>query len=117
MIYNVDLKKQNLIKKNESKQLNKMSEITKLDGLNNTKEADEKNDLPKTCVFCNSTGYKHMNRHFCSPECASKHYLLQPNKNPYKPSGGKTKRKKTKIRGKGKRKSYKKQQKKRSKKR
>lgn len=121
MLSSLDLQRrfveENFDKENASKQLDKMKEIEKLDGLIKTKEADEENKLPKRCLYCNSTGYKHMNRHFCSPECASKHYLFQPNKNPYKPSGGKTKRKRTKIRGKGKRKSYKKQQKKRSKKR
>jgi hypothetical protein len=104
-------------KENASKQLDKMSEIEKLDGLRNTKEADEQNNVPKTCLYCKSTGYKHMNRHFCSPECASKYYLLQPNKNPYKPSGGKTKRRRTKKTKRRKGKTYRKQQKKRSKKR
>lgn len=121
MLSSLDLQRrfveENFDKENASKQLDKMKEIEKLDRLTKTKEADEENKLPKRCLYCNSTGYKHMNRHFCSPECASKHYLFRPNKNPYKPSGGKTKRKRTKIRGKGKRKSYKKQQKKRSKKR
>ena len=103
-------------KENASKQLDKMSEIGNLDRLTKTKEADEENNLPKRCLYCKSTGYKHMNRHFCSPECASKQYLFQPNKNPYKPSGGRTKRRKTKKTKIRKGKSYRKQQKKQSKK-
>ena len=37
-----------------------------------------------------------MNRHFCSPECANSHYKSGLDLNPYKPKGGKTKKRRTK---------------------
>ena len=49
-------------------------------------------DLIKKCINCDNKGYKHMNRHFCSPECAYSHYKLGLDLNPYKPKGGKTKK-------------------------
>ena len=36
-----------------------------------------------------------MNRHFCNQACATSYYWMRPNKNPYKPKGGKTKKRRT----------------------
>jgi len=101
-----------------SKEYGKMREIERLDRKMGTSIDDENNKMPKTCLNCESKGYKNMNRHFCSPECATSYYWLNPNNNPYKSKGGKTRKTRSKqtkrTRGRGK--SYKKQQKKRSKK-
>jgi hypothetical protein len=78
------------------KELEREAEIEKLDDSGNTEEADEKNKLPKTCLNCENKGYKHMNRHFCNQACATSYYWMQPNNNPYKPKGGKTKKRRTK---------------------
>ena len=72
------------------------AEIRLLDHIGNTQEADEENNLPKKCLNCKNKGYKHMNRHFCNQACATSYYWMQPNKNPYKPKGGKTKKRRTK---------------------
>jgi hypothetical protein len=98
------------------KETEREEEIEKLDDAGNTQEADEKNKLPKTCLNCEDKGYKHMNRHFCNQSCATSYYWLQPNKNPYKPKGGKTKKRRTKKTRKRRGKSYKKQLKKHSRK-
>jgi hypothetical protein len=90
------------------------AEIKKLDAAGNTKKSDEGNKLPKTCLHCENQGYKHMNRHFCDQTCATSYYWMQPNKNPYKPKGGKTKKRRAKKTRRRRGKSYKKQQKKRS---
>ena len=120
MLSSVGLQRRNVEEdfdtKNRSNQLEKMKEIEKLDDSGNTEEADEKNKLPKTCLNCEDKGYKHMNRHFCDQSCASSYYWMQPNKNPYKPSGGKTKRRRTKRTKRRNGKTYRKQQKKQSKK-
>ena len=105
-------------KSNASKQESVRKEIEKLDG-EMEMTAIKSNSIVQKCLNCQDKGYKHMNRHFCSPECAYSHYKLGLDLNPYKPKGGKTKKrrtkktKKTKIR---KGKSYRKQQKKQSKK-
>jgi hypothetical protein len=102
-------------KSNASKQESVRKEIEKLDG-EMEMTAIKSNSIVQKCLNCQDKGYKHMNRHFCSPECASKYYWMQPDKNPYKPSGGRTKRRKTKKTKIRKGKSYRKQQKKQSKK-
>ena len=78
------------------KESEREAEIRLLDHKGNTEEADEKNKLPKTCLNCENKGYKHMNRHFCNQACATSYYWMQPNNNPYKPKGGKTKKRRTK---------------------
>ena len=77
-------------------ELGRKAEIEKLDDAGNTEKSDEGNKLPKTCLNCEDKGYKHMNRHFCNSACATSYYWMQPNKNPYKPTGGKTKKRRTK---------------------
>jgi len=101
-----------------SKEYGKMREIERLDRKMGTSIDDENNKMPKTCLNCESKGYKNMNRHFCSPECATSYYWLNPNNNPYKSKGGKTRKTRSKQtkRRRGRGKSYKKQQKKRSRK-
>jgi hypothetical protein len=78
------------------KELEREDEIEKLDDSGNTEKSDEENNLPKTCLNCQNKGYKHLNRHFCSPECANSYYKLGFDLNPYKPKGGKTKKRRTK---------------------
>jgi|LakMenE01Jun11ns_1017448.scaffolds.fasta_scaffold9852320_2 hypothetical protein len=78
------------------KELEREDEIEKLDDAGNTEKSDEENNLPKTCLNCQNKGYKHLNRHFCNQACATSYYWMQPNKNPYKPKGGKTKKRRTK---------------------
>jgi hypothetical protein len=84
-------------------------QIEILDDINSTTPSDESKML-KTCLNCDVRGSKHMNRHFCKPECAASYYEANLELNPYKPQ----------YRSKGglktKRRSYKKQQKKRSRK-
>ena len=77
-------------------ELGRKAEIEKLDDAGNTEKSDEGNKLPKTCLNCEDKGYQHMNRHFCNSACATSYYWMQPNKNPYKPTGGKTKKRRTK---------------------
>ena len=77
-------------------ELGRKAEIEKLDDSGNTEKSDEEKNLPKTCLNCQNKGYKHMNRHFCNQACATSYYWMQPNKNPYKPKGGKTKKRRTK---------------------
>jgi hypothetical protein len=96
------------------KELERKDEIEKLDDSGNTEKSDEENNLPTTCLNCEDKGYKHMNRHFCNSACATSYYWLQPNKNPYKPTGGKTKKRRTKRTKRRRGKSYKKQAKKHS---
>ena len=78
------------------KESEREAEIRLLDHIGNTEEADEENNFPKRCLNCEDKGYKHMNRHFCNQACATSYYWTQPNKNPYKPKGGKTKKRRTK---------------------
>jgi hypothetical protein len=78
------------------KELEREDEIENLDNAGNTEKSDEENKLPKTCLNCGNKGYKHMNRHFCNQTCATSYYWMQPSKNPYKPTGGKTKKRRTK---------------------
>lgn len=94
-----------------SKEYGKMSEIERLDRKMGTSIDDENNKMPKTCLNCESKGYKNMNRHFCSPECATSYYWLNPNNNPYKSKGGKTRKTRSKQtkRRRGRGRSYKKQ--------
>ena len=97
-----------IIKKEEERE----RQIKTLDENYKTNPLNE-GDLIKKCIHCDNKGYKHMNRHFCSPECAYSHYKLGLDLNPYKPKGGKTKKRRTKrTRRRGK--SYKKQLKKHS---
>ncbi len=98
----------------------RQKEIEKLDAeakITNPTEQDAK--MIQKCLTCKEKSYNHMNRHFCSPECATTRYFPfvnnNPYKQPYKPSGGKTKRKLSKQ-SKTKRKNYKKQHKKKSRK-
>lgn len=77
-------------------ELEREAEIEKLDDSGNTEKSDEEKNLPKTCLNCQNKGYKHTNRHFCNQACATSYYWMQPNKNPYKPKGGKTKKRRTK---------------------
>ena len=79
------------IKKEEERE----RQIKNLDTINKTTLTNE-GDLIKKCINCDNKGYKHMNRHFCSPECAYSHYKLGLELNPYKPKGGKTKKRRTK---------------------
>jgi hypothetical protein len=104
----------------KTQQENRQKEIEKLDAeakITNPTEQDKK--MIQKCLTCNEKSYNHMNRHFCSPECATSRYFPfvnnNPYKQPYKPSGGKTKRKGKRIKqAKTKRKGYKKQHKKKS---
>ena len=101
----------------------RQKEIEKLDAeakITNPTEQDAK--MIQKCLTCKEKSFNHMNRHFCSPECATTRYFPfvnnNPYKQPYKPYGGKTiKRKRKGKRSKQtKRKSYKKQHKKKSRK-
>ena len=93
------------------KEEERKAEIEKLDKNYKTTPTQE-NNMIKQCINCEKKGINHMNRHFCSPECAYSYYKLGLDLNPYKPKGGKTKKRRTKkTRRRGK--SYKKQQKKR----
>jgi hypothetical protein len=87
------------------------AEIKRLDKNYKTTPIQE-NNMIKQCINCENKGYKHMNRHFCSPECAYSHYKLGFDLNPYS-KGGKTKKRRTKKTRRRRGKSYKKQQKKR----
>ena len=102
------LKKLNL-KRGERERAFREEQIEILDDINSTTPSDESKML-KTCLNCDVRGSKHMNRHFCKPECAASYYEANLELNPYKPQ----------YRSKGglktKRRSYKKQQKKRSRK-
>ncbi len=91
---------------------NRQKEIAKLDTeakITNPAAQDAK--MMQKCLQCQSKGFNHMNRHFCSPECATSRYLPfvnnNPYKQPYKPYGGKTQRKRIRTK-KTKRKGYKK---------
>ena len=99
---------ENRIKKEEERK----AEIEKLDKNYKTTPIQE-NNMIKKCINCEEKGRNHMNRHFCSPECAYSHYYLGSDLNPYKPHGGKTKKRRTKKTRRRRGKSYKKQQKKR----
>jgi len=79
------------IKKEEERK----NQIKNLDKINNTTLTNE-GDLIKKCINCQTKGLNHMNRHFCSPECAYSHYKIGLELNPYKPKGGKTKKRRTK---------------------
>ena len=79
------------IKKEEEREM----QIKTLDENYKTNPLNEGNMIKK-CINCDNKGYKHMNRHFCSPECAYSHYKLGLELNPYKPKGGKTKKRRTK---------------------
>lgn len=99
----------------------RQKEIEKLDAeakITNPAAQDDK--MIQKCLNCEEKGFNHMNRHFCSPECATSRYYPftynNPYKQPYKPSGGKTQRKSKRTK-KTKRKGYKKQHKQQSRKR
>ena len=76
-------------------ELEREAQIEKLDTINKTTLTNE-GDMIKQCLNCENKGYKHMNRHFCSTECANSYYKLGFDLNPYKPKGGKTKKRRTK---------------------
>ena len=80
----------------KEKQLAASKEIERLDKKIGITDETNNDNVVNKCLYCKQTGYKNMNRHFCSPECATSYYWLNPNNNPYKPKGGKTKSKRTK---------------------
>lgn len=78
-----------------SNESDRIKKITKLVEDFNRSPLNE-DDMLKKCINCQKTGANHMNRHFCSPECAISYYEISKDLNPYKPKGGKTKRRRTK---------------------
>jgi hypothetical protein len=79
----------------KSKELKNLEQIGILDIKNNTNSSKD-NDMMQHCINCNQTSFRNMNRHFCSPECAISYFKTGPDLNPYKPKGGKTKRRRVK---------------------
>ena len=84
----------------EEKKLAASKEIQRLDKKMGITDETNNDNMVNKCLYCKQTGYNNMNRHFCSPECARTYYWANPNNNPYnpyKPTGGKTKSKRTKT--------------------
>ena len=80
----------------EEKKLAASKEIQRLDTKMGITDETNNDNVGNKCLYCKQRGYKNMNRHFCSPDCATTYYWANRNNNPYKPNGGKTKSKRTK---------------------